>query len=75
MILKETSNAEEQYALVVFYWRCRGVKIATSHRYKPLTQQEMEEIRRLRSEGCSIYKIAKQLKRHVSTIYYALKRF
>ena len=39
-----------------------------------LSDEEIEEIKRLWREGYSVYKIARRLGRPPSTIYYALKR-
>ncbi len=43
-------------------------------RHRRLTEEEIEEIKKLYLEGASIYEIAKRLDRPESTIYYALKR-
>jgi len=50
----------------------RRVKKSGPHRR--LTDEELETIARLYKEGVPVYRIAKELDRPVSTIYYALKR-
>ncbi len=39
-----------------------------------LTEEELEAIRRMKAKGYSVYRIARELGRPPSTIYYALKR-
>ncbi len=54
----------------------RGVKLRR-RRYRSkgrLSEEELEEIKRMYLEGKTIYTIAKSLGRPPSTIYYALKR-
>jgi len=43
-------------------------------RHRRLSDEELEQIRRLYLSGASVYEIAKRLDRPESTIYYALKR-
>lgn len=66
-------DAEEQYYLITYYYRCKGL-LAPKHRYKPLTEHEKQEIVKLHVSGVSMAGIARRLQRHVSTIYYFLKR-
>ena len=73
-IIRKTSDAEEQYALVVFYWKCKGIKASTCHSYKKISEKEAKEIVELHKQGWSIYSIAKHFNRHTSTIHYFLKR-
>ena len=73
-IIKITSDAEEQYALVIFYWKCKGIITPKSHKYNKLQPHEIQKIKEMYVAGYSIYAIAKALNRHTSTIYYVLKR-
>ena len=57
--------------------RRHGVKLRSKRRpstRRRLTEEELEEIRRMWEEGMSIYAIAKALNRPVSTVYAALKK-
>jgi len=74
IIINTTDDAEEQYGLLLFFYKCCGIKAPSHHNYSKLSQNEMAKIREWYIAGKSIYSIAKALNRHVSTIYYALKR-
>ncbi len=57
--------------------RRHGVDLRSKRRSttrRRLSHEELEEIRRLWEQGKSIYAIAKELNRPVSTVYAALKR-
>ena len=57
--------------------RRHGVKLRLKRRpstRRRLTEEELEEIRRMWERGMSIYAIAKALNRAVSTVYAALKK-
>lgn len=43
-------------------------------RHRRLSDEELEQIRRLYLSGASVYEIARRMDRPESTIYYALKR-
>jgi len=74
VIVRATSNADEQYGLLLFFYKCAGIKAPSHHNYRRLSTYELAKIRELYVAGKSVYAIAKALNRHVSTIYYALKR-
>ena len=74
-ILRTTSDAEEQFALLKHYYNCMGIKVKVKTRnYNKLTEHEEALIVQYYRAGYSISKIARALGRHVSTVYYALKR-
>jgi len=74
IIISATDNADEQYGLLLFFYKCCGIKAPSHHKYNKLSSNELAKIREWYIAGQSIYSIAKALNRHVSTIYYALKR-
>ncbi|HDI51835.1 MAG TPA: hypothetical protein ENF45_04325 [Bacteroidetes bacterium] len=74
-IIKTTSDAEEQYALLVHYYNCLGLEVKKTRSYRPLTEDEKFRILSYYSSGYSVSKIAEALGRHVSTIYYFIKRY
>ena len=73
-ILSKTSEAELQYSFLLFYYKCLEVISPRHHNYRPLNDEEVTIIIRLKKSGYSIYAISKQLNRHPSTIFYFLKR-
>jgi len=73
-IIKTTSDAEEQYALLVHYYNCLGLRIKKRN-YRPLTEDEKSRILSYYSSGYCVSKIAEALGRHVSTVYYFIKRY
>ena len=67
-----TPNVEEQYYIVKYISAKRnGIKL---RRYNRLSKAEKRKIIEMRLRGTSIYEIARKLGRHVSTVYYFLKR-
>lgn len=68
-------GAEVQYALLMlWYKKCGMWQSPTAHAYRGVSQQEENELVRLRMMGASKLAVAQKLGRHVSTIYYACKR-
>jgi len=43
-------------------------------KHRRLSEEELEQIKKLYTQGASIYEIARRLDRPESTVYYALKR-
>jgi len=74
IIVRATDNADEQYGLLLFFYKCAGIKAPSHHNYRKLSPDELAKIREWYIAGKSIYAIAKALNRSPSTIYYALKR-
>jgi len=73
-ILKTSSEPEVQYALLLHYYKCLGIKLPSHNNYKKISHEEAKTILEMYSQNFSIYQIAKTLNRHPSTIYYFLKK-
>jgi len=73
VIVKATDDALEQYALLLFYYKCRGIRAPNHHNYNKVGEAEKQFIHAYHQMGLSKYAIAKFLGRHVSTVYYVLK--
>jgi len=82
LIIRVAFDAEEQYQALRFFYTClfkkqnkhEEVRRLGGHNYKPLTDGEKQRIIQMRLAGASLTAIASELNRHVSTIYYFLKR-
>ena len=76
LIIRATSNSDEQYMLLKCYWKTKFGKPswAGAHKYRKVSEKEKSQILKLYRAGYSKYKIAKILNRHVSTIYYVIQR-
>jgi len=82
LIIRCALDAEEQYQALRFFYACmfrkqkkhEEVRRLGGHSYKPLTDEEKQRIIQMRLAGASLTAIASELNRHVSTIYYFLKR-
>ena len=73
IITQHGIDAKEQLYLLEYYYRQRGL-LRAKHKYNPVTAQEEQEILELYRAGVPLLHIAKKLNRHVSTIYYVVKR-
>ena len=73
-IIYQTSEAELQYHFLMFFYKQAGIKAPGHHKYSPLSEAEKKAILEMFQRNFSVYSIAKHLGRHVSTIYYYLKR-
>ena len=73
VITQHGIDAKEQLYLLEYYYRCRGL-LRAKHKYNPVTAQEEQEILELYRAGVPLLHIAKMLNRHVSTVYYVVKR-
>ena len=75
MIISRAYSAEMQYQLLMqFYKNCMGYEPPKKHGYRYLSPEEERIIVEMRRAGHSKLSIARELGRHVSTIYYACKR-
>lgn len=74
ILLNNAYSAEMQYQLLMHYYKtCMRYK-PPGHRYHRLSPEEEGVIVEMRKAGASKLSIARELGRHVSTIYYACKR-
>jgi|GEM_PF-5480322 len=82
LIEKGCLTAEEQLAAVRFFHKClleetgdtEGLKAIGARKYRPLTENEKEEIKRLWIGGQTQKAIAEKLGRHVSTVHYSIRK-